>query len=141
MRRICLRMSHVARPHKRRARMTPPAMAPLRAELLVPPTGVLLPGVLLPGVLVVFDGLRPNGQKSPPLGGSTQVRAFPSPILTKFDEIDIDDVVLAWVMNAAGLGTLSDSEQFGPRAPMNDQLPKKLFPCTVKFVAEVIAIP
>ena len=89
--------------------MTPPAMAPLRAASLVEL-----------GVLVVFDGLRPNGQKSPPLGGSTQVRPSPSPISTKFDEIDIDDVVLAWVMNAAGSGTMSDAEQFGPRAPMNE---------------------
>ena len=114
--------------------MTPPAMAPLRAASLIEPGA-------LPVVPVVFDGLRPNGQKSPPLGGSTQVRPSPSPILTKFDEIDIDDVVLAWITNGAGSGTESDAEQFGPRAPMNDELPKKLFPCTVKFVAEVMAIP
>ena len=112
--------------------MTPPAMAPLRAGS---------PRVPVLGVIVVFDGLRPNGQKSPPLGGSTQVRESPSPILTKFDEIDINVVVLASVINGAGLGTESDSEQFGPRAPMNDELPKKLFPCTVKFVAEVMTIP
>ena len=61
--------------------------------------------------------------------------------MTKFDEIDIDVVVLASVMKAAGLGTKSDSEQFGPRAPMNDEFPKKLFPCTVKFSAEEMAIP
>ena len=110
--------------------MTPPAMAPLRAGL-----------PLVPGVLVEFEGLRPNGQKSPPLGGRTQVRESPSPILTKFDEIDIDVVVLTSVINGAGLGKESNSGQLGPRAPMNDQFPKKLFPCTVKFVAEVMAIP
>ena len=91
--------------------MTPPAMPPLRAGP---------PPLVLPGVLVVFDGLRPNGQKSPPLGGSTQVRESPSGILTKFGEIDIDDVVLASVMNGEGVGTESDVEQFGPRAPMNE---------------------
>ena len=127
--------------------MTPPAMAPLRAASpFVPGVPVefeglppLVLGVL--GVLVEFEGLRPNGQKSPPLGGSTQVRESPSAILTKFDEIDIDVVVLASIMNGAGLGTESDAEQFGPRAPMNDELPKKLLLCTVKFVAEVMAIP
>ena len=128
MRRVFLRMSHAARPHKRRARMTPPAMPPLRPALpvdLPPVLGVLvgfdgLALVLLPGVLVVFDGLRPNGQKSPPLGGSTQVKELPSGISTKLDEIDIDDVVLSSVMNGAGVGTVSDVEQFGPRAPMNE---------------------
>ena len=115
--------------------MIPPAMAPLRTEELPPPPP------LEPGVLVVFDGLRPNGQKSPPLGGSTQVKESPSPIFTKFDEIDIDEVVLASIMNCAGLGTESDVEQFGPRAPMNDEFPKKLLACTVKFDAEVMAIP
>ena len=128
--------------------MTPPAMAPLRAALLglplpfelpLPPG---LPGVLAAeGELLVFDGLRPNGQKSPPLGGSTQVRESPSTIFTKFDEIDIADVVLASIMNLAGLGTVSVLEQFGPRAPMNDVLPKKLFLCTVKLTAEVMATP
>lgn len=78
-------------------------------------------------LLVKFDGLKPTGQKSPPLGGSTQVRASPSLILTKFDEIDIFDVVLASVMNWLAGGTESDAEQFGPRAPMNVELPKKLF--------------
>lgn len=92
-------------------------------------------------MLVEFDGLTPKGQKSPPFGGSTQVRESPSLIPTKFDEMDIDDVVLAWIMNGPGVGTVSDAEQFGPRAPMNDVLPKKLFDCTVKFVAEVMAIP
>ena len=88
----------------------------------------------------MFDGLRPSGQKSPPLGGRTQVRESPSLILMKSVRT-IDLVVLASVINAAGLGTFSDSEQFGPRAPMNDSLPKKLFPSTVKFWAEVMAIP
>ena len=113
--------------------MTPAIMPPLRAALLLEPD--------VSGVLVEFEGLRPNGQKSPPLGGSTQVRASPSPILTKSDEIVIDVVVLASVMNGPGLGTESDTEQFGPRAPMNDELPIKLFFSTVKFAAEVMAIP
>jgi hypothetical protein len=143
LRRIHLRMSHAARPQKRRPRMTPPAMAPLRAalplfELPGVDAGV---GVLVVFVLVVFDGLRPCGQKSPPLGGSTHVRESPSTISTKFDEIDIDDVVLVSIMNSAGLGTVSTVEQLGPRAPINDLLPKKLFLCTVKLTAEVMAIP
>jgi hypothetical protein len=75
------------------------------------------------------------------LGGSTQFRELPSLILTKFDEIDIDVVVLTSVTNGAGLMTVFVVGQLGPRAPMNDELPKKLFPCTVKFVAEVMAIP
>ena len=128
-------MSHAVRPHIRTAAMTPPAMAPMRAALLLE-----LP-LELPGELVVFDGLRPNGQKSPPLGGSTQVRESPSGILTKFDEIDIDDVVLSSVTNSAGLRTGFDVGQLGPREPMNDELPKRLFLCTVKFVAEAMAIP
>jgi len=113
--------------------MTPTAMAALRIEEPVSPPAE--------GVLVVFDGLRPTGQKSPPLGGSTQVRESPSLILTKSDRTGIDVVVLVSITNGPGLGTVSDSEQFGPRAPMNDALPKKLFPCTVKFSAEVMAIP
>ena len=139
LRRKYLRTTHAIRPITKTPTMTPAAMAPLRAALPFEPPLPLEPP--LPCVLVVFDGLRPNGQKSPPLGGSTQVRESPSLILTKFDEIDINDVVLESIMNLAGLGTVSDAEQFGPRAPMNDELPTKLFLCTLKFVAEVIAIP
>lgn len=150
MRRICLRTSHAAIPHKTRAIITPPAIAPLRAPLpfelpgepSVLPGVFVVPGVLeVPGVKLEFDGLRPKGQKSPPLGGSTQVRESPSAILTKSDETDIDDVVLVWIMNSAGLGTTSVFVQFGPRAPMKDELPKKLFFCTVKLTADVMAIP
>jgi len=120
--------------------MTPPRTIP---PTMAPPRPPSLEG----GVVVEFDGLdgldglRPNGQKSPPVGGTTQVKELPSLILTKFDEIDIDVVVLASVMNGAGLGIEFDCRQLGPRAPMNDELPKKLFPWTVKFAAEVIAIP
>lgn len=97
-------------------------------------------------VLVEFDELAddelgPYGQKLPPLGGSIQIKELASLILTKFDEIDIDDVVLTSVTNGAGLGTDSDVGQSGPRSPMNEELPKMLFPCTVKFDAEVMAIP
>ena len=137
-------MSHAATPHTRRAQMIPPTMAPVRAALPFEPP-FELPGVLVGLVgllgLVVFDGLTPSGQKSPPFGGSTQVKESPSGILTKFGEMDIADVVLVSIMNSAGLGTVSDAEQLGPRAPINDVLPKKLFLCTVKLAAEVIAIP
>ena len=132
--------------HKRRVRTTPPRTTPpIMAPLRPPP---LLEAVA--AGLVEFDefdecdrldGLTPIGHKLPPLGGSTQNRELPSLILTKFEEIDIDDVVLVSIMNLPGLGTVSVVEQFGPRAPINDVLPKKLFLCTVKLTAEVIAIP
>jgi hypothetical protein len=63
----------------------------------------------------LLDGLIPNGQYSPPLGGSIQVRELPSLILTKCEEIDIDDVVLTSVTNAAGIRILFVVGQLGPR--------------------------
>jgi len=72
-------------------RTIPPKMAPLRPPPLEAGGGVLVEFDRLDRLDSV-DGLRPTGQKSPPLGGSTQVRVLPSLILTKFDEIDIDDV-------------------------------------------------
>ena len=47
------------------------------------PTLVLLEGVVVAVVIgeLELDGLRPNGQKSPPLGGSTQVNEEPSLIV------------------------------------------------------------
>lgn len=49
------------------------------------PTPVLLEGGVVVDVVVIgeleLDGLRPNGQKSPPLGGSTQVNEEPSLIV------------------------------------------------------------
>ena len=115
MLRIYLRPSHAAIPHTIRAIMTPPAMAPLRAGLPFE-LPFELPGVCVLVVFeVVFDGLRPCGQKSPPLGGSTQNRELPSLILAKFEEIDIDDVVLTSVTNGAGVRTVFDVGQLGPR--------------------------
>ena len=130
----------MAIPHKRRTRRTPPRTIP---PTMAPPR----PPPVETGILVGVDnelgdeGLRPNGQKSPPLGGTRQFKELPSLILTKFDEIDIKVVVLSSITNGAGLKTVFDVGQFGPRSPMNDELPKKLFSCTVKFVAEAMAIP
>ena len=39
----------------------------------------------------------------------------------------------------AGVG--SDALQFGPRDPINDVFPNSVFPSTVKFRADVMAMP
>lgn len=106
--------------HKRRVRTTPPRTTPpIMAPLRPPP---LLEAVA--AGLVEFDefdecdrldGLTPIGHKLPPLGGSTQNRELPSLILTKFEEIDIDDVVLTSVTNGAGVRTIFDVAQLDPR--------------------------
>jgi hypothetical protein len=88
-----------------------------------------------------LDGFRPNGQKSPPLGGSTQVRESPSLTVWKSDCVVRLVVVRGSIMKGAGFGTLSLSLHSGPRAPMNEVLPTISFSWTVKFVAEVIATP
>jgi hypothetical protein len=98
-------------------RTIPPTMAPPRP----PPLEGNVEVVVFDGyALVEFDGLRANGQKSPPLGGTTQVRESPSLILVKIGETDIDVVVLTSVMNGAGVGKESDIGQPGPREPMNE---------------------
>lgn len=97
-------------------------------------------GVGAPEAPVVLDGLTPKGQKSPPLGGKTQVKESPSRMIPNPVWIDSDPVVLVSRTKGAGVGTVSVSLQFGPRAPMKDVLPNKELFCTVKFCAEVSAI-
>ena len=43
--------------------------------------------------------------------------------------------------NGADDGTTSSVEQFGPLEPMKEVFPTSVFPCMVKFRAEVIAMP
>lgn len=49
-------------------------------------------------------------------------------------------VVSSWT-NGAGVGVMSVVLQFGPFEPMKDVFPTRIFPCTVKFVAEEMAMP
>ena len=70
-----------------------------------------------------------------------QVRLFPSGMVWKSPEM-VDDCTVLWSStNGAGLGVVSDELQLGPREPMNDVLPTSVFPETVKFTADEIAMP
>ena len=54
----------------------------------------------------------------------------------------MDEVIFAGSMIKAALaGVGSAAPQFGPREPMNEVFPKSTLFSTVKFTAEVIAIP
>lgn len=120
----------------RRAPMTIPAIPP--PETCLCRSGAL--GVGAPEGQVVLDGLTPNGQKSPPLGGKTQVKESPSRIISKPVWTDNELVVFVSRIKGAGVGTISVSLQFGPRAPIKDVLPDNELSWTVKFWAEVRAI-
>ena len=74
-----------------------------------------------------LEGLRPNGQKSPPLGGRTHTRESPSPILTKLVCKLAFLVVCGSTMYGAAAGTASPTVQLGPRALMKEVLPSKVF--------------
>jgi hypothetical protein len=88
-----------------------------------------------------LEGLSPNGQKSPPLGGRIHVREFPSLMLTKF--VCRVRFLTVWgsTMNGAEAGTVSAVLQLGPRALMKEVFPSKTFAWTTKFCAEETATP
>lgn len=70
-----------------------------------------------------------------------QVRLFPSEMAWKSPR-RLDDCTVFWSSTkGAGLGVVSVVLQLGPREPMNDVLPTSVFPVTVKFTADEIAIP
>lgn len=89
---------------------------------------------------VLLNGLLPNGQKSPPFGGSTHVKESPSAMVWKSVCNVNASVVFVSRTKAAGAGTVSLVLQFGPRAPMKDVLPKMALFSIVKLWAEVMAM-
>ena len=144
-------MSQAAKAQTMTPTTTPTAMPTVEPEEAaadaVPVPLLSVPLLLVGDVVVVvigaleLDGFRPNGQKSPPLGGSTQVKESPSLTVWKSDCVVTPVVVRGSIMKGAGVGTLSVSLQRGPRAPMNEVLPIISLPWTVNFVAEVMAMP
>lgn len=70
-----------------------------------------------------------------------QVRLFPSWISWKLPRMLDDCTLFSSSTNGAGLGVVSVVLQLGPREPMNDVLPTSVFPETVKFTADEIAMP
>ena len=116
--------------------MGTPIIMPLDEFLLEAPDWTLDGVELVVGVA----GFPPNGQKSPPSGGKTHVSASPSSTSWKFDWMEEVLTVLRSMINGAGFGVESLSVQLGPRAPMKEVFPKRTLSCTVKFVAELMAI-
>lgn len=69
------------------------------------------------------------------------VRPSPSVMFWKSSCIVDAWTLSSWTMNGAGCGIVSVVLQFGPRAPMKDVLPTSTLFSTVKFTADVIAMP
>jgi hypothetical protein len=74
---------------------------------------------------LVEEGFPPNGQKSPPSGGKTQVSASPLATSWKLDWMEESFTLCRSMINGAGFGTESVVVQLGPRAPINDVFPKR----------------
>jgi len=135
-----LRKNHAPIPTTRMANVIP-TPAPALAPALLPPDKVPEEegdpeSSSSPGTLTT--GIPPNGQKSP-FAGKMHVNESASGTLTKSGCSVLSLTRFASTTAGSGLGVSSVGVQLTPRAPMYDVLPTKVFPRTVKLVAEFIA--